>query len=215
MAYTNFGYCPQIEQAIRPPCQHILSLCKFIRHVLFSILSPSSKAGGGQGHHLLLSLGVSSVMDRQVIHNAWVSVKHRRSNRELKVQLQIGENQGKKHPTWKGPQSDLNPVECHYNNAIQTHSWSKFQEGPNPQNPSIIFNIHPSIRWRQKKKKKTWSGDKKSTKLETVSDNVCVSAQIQIPIRQCWGSRAFLTSDPGISIEMPYCVTRNPKNRYL
>lgn len=57
---------------------------------------------------------------------------------------------------------DLNPIEGKYNNAIQKHrGW------PNPQNPFTMFNIGG-------KKMKSSSGDKKSTKLETVSDNVCL-----------------------------------------
>lgn len=73
--HTNLGDCPQVKQAIWPPGQDVLSLCKPVRHAVFSILSPSRKACGGQGHSLLLSLGVSSVMDRQVIYNPWVSAK--------------------------------------------------------------------------------------------------------------------------------------------
>lgn len=70
--YTNLCDCPQVEQAIWPPGQDVLTLCKPVRHIVLSILSPSRKASGRQGRSLLL-LGVSSVMDRQVIHNSWVS----------------------------------------------------------------------------------------------------------------------------------------------
>ncbi len=74
-SHTNLCDCPQVEQAIWPPGQDILSLCKPVRHAVFSILSPSRKVCEGQGQSLLLPLGGSSVMDRQVIDNPWVSKK--------------------------------------------------------------------------------------------------------------------------------------------
>lgn len=77
--HTNLCNCSQVEKAIWPPGQDILSFWKSVRHAVFSILSPGRKACGGQGHSLLLPLlllqGMSSVMHRQVIHNPWVSEK--------------------------------------------------------------------------------------------------------------------------------------------
>lgn len=65
---TNLGDCPQVEQAIWPPGQDVLSFCEPVRHAVLSILAPSRQACWGPGHSLLLPLGESPVMDRQVIY---------------------------------------------------------------------------------------------------------------------------------------------------